>query len=329
MTFSEKKEKGFSPVRQLYCFVPEKDHGITLLELLSSRYSRFDRAGWEEEIKRGKVKVEGKEIFLPLFVLKKHEKVSYFPGDLPEPEADLTFKVHYEDEYFLILEKSGSCCVHPTGPFFKHTLWYQASCLYGELKFVQRLDKETSGLLIAARSGRAAAAMDNGKTPVHKEYLALVHGDFHGRVHASGFLRKDTESSVAKKKRFFFAGNDGNTQGERAETILIREKACPPEMTLVRALPITGRQHQIRATLYSLGFPLAGDKLYGRDETLFHKIKTNSFTEEDKKLLFLPRQALHCALLSFIHPFTGRKICCTAEKDFFQEKKLFTQMPFL
>lgn len=298
--------------REFYSFVPEKENTCLLLDFLASRYKRFDRNGWEEEIRKGKVKVEGEVICLPLTVLKKHARISYCPGDLPEPSADLAYKVHYEDEYFLILEKSGNLCVHPTGPFYRNTLWYQASLVYGELKFVQRLDKETSGLLIAARSRKAAAAMDNGRTPLHKEYLAMVHGNFYGKVQAVGRLVPDERSSIKKKKRFLFAGNDGNSRGESAETILIREREIPPEMTLVRVLPVTGRQHQIRATLYSLGFPLVGDKLYGKDERLFNRIKENAFTEEEKKLLLLPRQALHCAVLEFIHPFTGEKIRCEA-----------------
>ena len=302
--------------REFYSFVPLRDDGILLLDFLASRYSRFDREGWTREIEGGRVLVEGKIVTAPRFVLKKHEKVSYFPGELPEPEADLAFKVHYEDDFFLVLEKSGNLCVHPTGPFYKNTLWYQASSLYGELKFVQRLDKETSGLLVAARSREAAAALANGKTLFHKEYLVLVHGDFHGTVHAKGRLVPDERSSIGKKKRFLFAGNSGNTLGEAAETILIRERAVPPGMTLVRALPVTGRQHQIRATLFSLGFPVVGDKLYGRDENLFRKISEGSFTEEEKRLLVLPRQALHCAVLGFVHPFTGKEILCRCEADF-------------
>lgn len=301
--------------REFYSFVPEKENGCLLLDFLASRYKRFDRNGWEEEIRKGKVKVEGEIICLPLAVLKKHAKISYCPGELPEPAADLAYKVHYEDEYYLVLEKSGNICVHPTGPFFRNTLWYQASLVYGELKFVQRLDKETSGLLIAARSRQAAAAMDNGRTPLHKEYLAMVHGDFYGKVRANGRLVPDKRSCIRKKKRFLFDGNDGNSLGESAKTTLIRERAIPPEMSLVRVIPVTGRQHQIRATLYSLGFPLAGDKLYGKDERLFNRIKENSFTEEEKNLLLLPRQALHCAVLEFIHPFTGKTIRCEARNN--------------
>ena len=65
---------------------------------------------------------------------------------------------------------------------------------------------DENGLVIAARTRRATAAMDNGNTPVHKEYLALVTGDFRGRVHAEGYLVHDRTSAVRKKKRFVFAG---------------------------------------------------------------------------------------------------------------------------
>ena len=64
----------------------------------------------------------------------------------------------------------------------------------------------------------------------------------------------------------------------------------------------------MRATLHSLGFPLAGDKLYGPDERLFLKIKDGALTAEDMRLLRFPRQALHAAVLEFRHPFTGELI---------------------
>ena len=97
---------------------------------------------------------------------------------------------------------------------------------------------------------------------------------------------------------------------ETASTELIEESHVPPDMTLVRAVLGTGRQHQVRATLHSLGFPLAGDKLYGPDERLFLKIKSQSLTDADRALLRFKRQALHAAVLEFRHPFTGETIHC-------------------
>ena len=82
----------------------------------------------------------------------------------------------------------------------------------------------------------------------------------------------------------------------------------PPDMTLVRAVLGTGRQHQVRATLHSLGFPLAGDKLYGPDERLFLKIASGELNDDDFEKLRFGRQALHAAVLEFRHPFTGESL---------------------
>ena len=97
---------------------------------------------------------------------------------------------------------------------------------------------------------------------------------------------------------------------ETAVTDLAEVSHVPPDMTLVRAILGTGRQHQVRATLLSIGFPLAGDKLYGPDERLFLKIKPQTLTDADRALLRFSRQALHAAVLEFRHPFTGETIRC-------------------
>ena len=296
--------------RQLYSHVPEAEDGAALPDYLAAHFSRFDRAGWVQAIEAGLVTVNDLSA-RPDMTVKRHDRVGYFPPETPEPDAELNYSVVYEDADFLVIDKPGNLCMHPTGPFFRHTLWHLVGTCYGEIRFVHRLDRETSGLVVAARTRRAAAAMDNGNTPVHKEYLALVTGDFRGRVHAEGCLVHDRTSAVRKKKRFVFADSPEadaarlDPTAETAVTDLIEESHVPPDMTLVRAVLGTGRQHQVRATLFSLGFPLAGDKLYGPDERLFLKIATQNLNEDDLKLLKFRRQALHAAVLEFRHPFTS------------------------
>ena len=299
--------------RQLYSHVPEEEDGAALPDYLAAHFSRFDRAGWIRAIEAGLVTVNDLPTH-PDATLKRHDRVGYFPPETSEPDAELRYSVLYEDGDLLVIDKPGNLCIHPTGPFFRHTLWHLVGSRYGEIRFVHRLDRETSGPVIAARTRRAAAAMDNGNTPVRKEYLALVIGDFRGRVHAEGFLVHDRTSAVRKKKRFVFADSPEadaarlDPASETAVTDLVEESHVPPDMTLVRAVLGTGRQHQVRATLYSLGFPLAGDKLYGPDERLFLKIKTQDLNEDDLAELRFGRQALHAAVLEFRHPFTGEEL---------------------
>jgi len=296
--------------RQLYSHVPETEDGAALPDYLAAHFRRFDRAGWIRAIVDGLVTVNDRTA-LPDTTVKRHDRVGFYPPETPEPDAELDYRVVYEDGDFLVIDKPGNLCMHPTGPFFHHTLWHLVGSRYGEIRFVHRLDRETSGLVVAARTRRAAAAMDNGNTIVRKEYLALVTGDFRGRVHAEGYLVHDPASTVRKKKRFVFADSTEaaaarlDPSAETAETDLIEESHAPQDMTLVRAVLGTGRQHQVRATLFSLGFPLAGDKLYGPDESLFLKIADQTLTGDDLARLRFGRQALHAAVLEFRHPFTG------------------------
>ena len=77
--------------------------------------------------------------------------------------------------------------------------------------------------------------------------------------------------------------------------------------------------HQIRATMFSLGFPVVGDKLYGVDENLYNKIAAQSFTDDDRRKLILANQALHCSKTEFIHPSSGRKITAESVPDWYKD----------
>ena len=209
--------------RQLYSHVPEDEDGAALTDYLAAHFSRFDRAGWDNAIKTGLVTVNGLPA-LPGATVKRHDRIGYWPPETPEPDAELYFRVVYEDDSLLVIDKPGNLCVHPTGPFFRHTLWHLVGSQYGEIRFVHRLDRETSGLVIAARTRRGAAAMDNGNTPVRKEYLALVTGDFRGNpftwFKGNGLLLAagDRQSHNAMTIGW---GMLGNIWGEEVNTITV------------------------------------------------------------------------------------------------------------
>ena len=297
--------------RIVRCSVDWSSVGIRLIDYLAGRFTYRDAAAWSEVIRTGEIRVNGKDA-LPEQILQMHDLIEYLPKELTEPECDLNYRVAYEDDTLLVVDKPGNLCIHPSGPFFKHTLWHLLCAKYGEIHFINRLDRETSGLLIAVKEKNAAAKLQKHADAIEKCYLAVVHGAFDREIDAAGFLIADTASAVHKKRRFVSELPEHAVNAESCRTLLTPAGSVTNGLSLVRARLFTGRMHQIRATLHSLGFPVAGDKLYGVDETLFLKIRSDSFTPEDREKLVFPRQALHSAELSFVHPLTRETIRCTS-----------------
>ena len=232
-------------------------------------------------------------------VLKAGEKIAYVPRNpLEEPAVDPSFEVLEQTPNYLAVRKSGNIPCHPSGIFFKHTLWYVLKEQFQkEIHIITRLDRETSGVILCAFDQETAAQMtkDMMSGAISKQYLAIVKGEFRKKIVAEGFLANDPDSEVHKKRKFF---RTPQPESESALTVL-EPVAFDGTHSLVKAQPVTGRLHQIRATLCSLGFPLAGDKLYGVDDTLFLRFISDELTPEDREALILPGQALHALELEW------------------------------
>jgi 23S rRNA pseudouridine955/2504/2580 synthase/23S rRNA pseudouridine1911/1915/1917 synthase len=160
----------------------------------------------------------------------------------------------------------------------------------------------------------SVAARDFGRQfaagSVQKRYVVAVFGDFPAQpVCAEGGVCRDDASPVHKKRRFISSEQLGRQfhQVKMCRTDFQRLRGNR-RLSLLSAEPLTGRLHQIRATLFSLGYPVVGDKIYGPDDTLFLRFIEERLTAEDKNRLLLPRQALHAESLQLRHPATGRSM---------------------
>ena len=290
--------------RIVRCAADWSSVSLPLVLFLAGRFTYRGVDEWRERILSGEITVNGAKVS-PEYPLAMHDVIEYRPEDIVEPEADLEYGVVYEDEALLIVDKPGNLCVHPSGPFFKHTLWYLLTAKYGEVHLLSRLDRETSGLLAVAKEKSVARRMSRSRAV--KEYLAVVHGTFDRETTAAGWLVADTASAIRKKRRFVAELPAGAIRPESAVTRLVPER-IGREFSLVRAFPETGRMHQIRATLLSLGFPVAGDKLYGPDELCYLKLRRGELTDADRARLRISRQALHSARLTLPHPLSGEEL---------------------
>ena len=230
-------------------------------------------------------------------------------------EAD--FAVLYEDDGVLAVCKAAPLLMHPTGDKNEPTLWhgvrellaYELAC-GGQVSLVNRLDRETSGIVLIAKHADAARelgrAMQNRQ--MQKEYLAVVQGwpEWDAAYCAEPIGRM---GDVAPTR--IYVRQCCQPQGKECSTEIRVLRRVPardglPPLSLVECRPHTGRMHQIRVHLSWLGFPLLGDKIYGGDETCYLDFIEQGWTPQLASRLYFCRHALHASSLRF--PWRGEWI---------------------
>lgn len=289
---------------QRTAIVPPEHAGSRLDQVLAQLFSEFSRSRLQQWVKEGAVLVDGR-VLRPRDKLLGGESITVNAAveavDEVRPQA-IALNVVYEDDAILVIDKPAGLVVHPGAGnpegTLQNALLHHAPALAGVPRsgIVHRLDKDTSGLMVAAKTLQAHKALVDQlqARTVKREYLALVNGTFTagGRI----------EAPIGRhpRDRIRMAVVDTGREAVTHYRIQQRYQAH----TLLLAALETGRTHQIRVHMAHIGHPLVGDPLYGGRLQL-PKGATETVREA---LRGFRRQALHATRLALQHPVSGEEM---------------------
>jgi len=296
--------------RQIDIVVPAHQKKERIDKFLARQIENATRSKIQKAIEQGLVLVNGRPV-------KASHEVSQ--GEvircmLPQPprvkalpEAIL-LEIVYEDEDLIVVNKPAGMVTHPaygnyTGTLVNALLHHCArlSTLNDELRpgVVHRLDKDTSGVIVAAKNdvAHAALARQFSQRTIEREYWAVVWGIFKER---RGTIEASLGRSKSDRKKITVTrdGKPAVTEYEVLESFTY--------LSLIRLKLRTGRTHQIRVHLAHIGHPVFGDPTYGGRRIAWGGADARRKAEVQHLLTLMPRQALHAKTLGFIHPITNK-----------------------
>ena len=294
----------------LHSKVPAAADGRTIVAWLAERFRYCTEGEWAAHVAAGRVHVDG-AVVTPTSTVRAGHTVAFFPPPAAGTAADVP--ILFADDDLLVVDKPPHRVVQTVGAFAHATFLPALAARFppapgtARLEPVHRLDRETSGVLLIARSLAATRALQRQFEAglVDKHYLAVVHGTL-----ATDTLTIDApiglapHSAIAARRAVVAAGTRG-ARAARTEVVVERRFAAH---TLLRVTPRTGRTHQIRVHLEHVGHPLVGDKLYGQDDASYLAWVAHLKADGDPRTRDgapVVRQLLHAAALRCQHPRTG------------------------
>ena len=305
-------EHGQPRIVERWLVVPPELAGLRLDHFLKTQIARLSRTKIQQIIDAQLTRADGSAAKAATNVVAGDRFVIRRPAP-PEPPCPRTFGVLVDDPRLLVIDKPAGLPVHASAKFYFNTLTRVLGERYPdepEMQICHRIDRETSGCLVVARDRAAAATIKQAfatKDGVDKQYLAVVHGQPPWPDDGAAEHTIDLPLRVAQPgdpTRLTHVRMLAGPGGLPAIT-RVRVERRTAEHALVRCTLVTGRQHQIRAHLAAVGFPIVGDKLYTHGDDAFLRYCNDGLVPELARLFVLPRHALHAACVEFPRPDGG------------------------
>ncbi len=271
------------PTEQVYTsHVPARYIGYSIEKYFVSRFSYQSEAQWADEIRAGKITLNGVTATLGV-TLGEHDEIVTRAGFRVEPWADRRLEVIFENRHLRIFNKSAPIPVHPSGRYFQNSMTELLKQVYPDEvpRPIQRLDLGTTGVIVFARTRFAAAfLMHQFKNKnIYKEYLALVEGTPEQKI----FSINTPIGKIKGSRR----GVGPDLIGAKPAVTEVKWLSSRNGRSLLKVIPRSGRTNQIRVHLASFGLPITNDRVYGREENPdlpiglhAHRIQFNCFDDQ-------------------------------------------------
>lgn len=272
--------------------VQKPQHGLRVDAYLAQRLQKYSRSQVQKLIDDGMVTLRGRGVKASSKVNDGDVVVVRYPRHAEPPCPHAALPVLYEDDDLVAVDKPANLLSHPTDKILENTVTSIIKRQFGRpLHLAHRLDRDTSGVLVLAKSPASAKALyeDFVGRRIEKEYYALVRG-------RPSWKTKLVDAPLANEGAEIRVRQAVDPAGAPAVTEL-ELLAAGEERSLVAARPKTGRLHQIRVHLAHVGHPIIGDRLYTGEGELFMKTVNKELTEEDLLSLGSERQMLHARAL--------------------------------